>query len=206
SMQFALAGEGGQEDVMVGRVLCDQDGAGDAARRVGVLLERRVPEVLGVVLLTDRKTDLRRASVTGKCEREADLYGAAVRPLALAFEMQRLGNRNPGGAEFPGVSRGILALQHHEGETLLTLEEDAVEGTEQQRESGFARNLFGCDHRQQLDEEARKLNEMIVCAPGMAVARPDREAEPAIEIGCGVEVAHRVDDMVETAGHDGEDK
>src|SRR5262249_3972338 len=143
SMQFALAGEGGQEDVMVGRVLCDQDGAGDAARRVGVLLERRVPEVLGVVLLTDRKTDLRRASVTGKCEREADLYGAAVRPLALAFEMQRLGNRNPGGAEFPGVSRGILALQHHEGETLLTLEEDAVEGTEQQRESGFARKLFG---------------------------------------------------------------
>src|SRR5438309_734164 len=33
---------------------------------------------------------------------------------------------------------------------------------------------------------------MVVRAPGMPVARSDVEAEPAIELGCGIEVAHGV--------------
>jgi hypothetical protein len=35
----------------------------------------------------------------------------------------------------------------------------------------------------------------------MAIAGADLETEPPIERGRGIEVAHRVDDMVETAGH-----
>jgi len=35
----------------------------------------------------------------------------------------------------------------------------------------------------------------------MPVARANGETEPTIELGCGVEVANRMDDMVETAGH-----
>src|SRR5262249_59522397 len=122
------------------------------------------------------------------CEREADLHGAAVRPFALTFEVQRLGGRDPGGTEFRGVSRHILALQHHEGETLLALEEDAVKGAEQRRET-LAFELLGLDHRQQFDEEARKLNEVIVRTPSMAVARPRPEAPPTPEVRCRVRVA-----------------
>ena len=36
-------------------------------------------------------------------------------------------------------------------------------------------------------------------APGMAVARADREAEPPVQIGAGIEIAHGMDDVIETA-------
>ena len=39
-------------------------------------------------------------------------------------------------------------------------------------------------------------------APGMAVAHADGEAELAIGIGRGLQVAHGVDDMVEASGHE----
>jgi hypothetical protein len=42
---------------------------------------------------------------------------------------------------------------------------------------------------------------MIVGAPGVAVARPDHEAHAAIKVGRGVEVAHGMNDVVETARH-----
>ena len=45
------------------------------------------------------------------------------------------------------------------------------------------------------------MNEVIVSAPGVLIAGPDGEAEPAIELGGGVEIAHRMDDMVEATGH-----
>src|SRR5579883_3634870 len=35
----------------------------------------------------------------------------------------------------------------------------------------------------------------------MAIARPDREAKPPVEIGSRVEVAHCMDDMIKTARH-----
>jgi hypothetical protein len=42
---------------------------------------------------------------------------------------------------------------------------------------------------------------MIVGAPGVAVAGPDHEAHAAIEVGCNVEVAHGMNDVVKAAGH-----
>ena len=55
--------------------------------------------------------------------------------------------------------------------------------------------------REQLEEEPRKLDDVIMGAPGMPVARPDGKAEAAIEPGRRVEIADRMDDMVEAAGH-----
>ena len=57
--------------------------------------------------------------------------------------------------------------------------------------------------RQQLDEGAGKLNDVVLRAPisRMAIARADLKAEPRIERGGGVEVAHRMNDVVEAAGH-----
>ena len=82
----------------------------------------------------------------------------------------------------------------------LARQEGLVEARKQLRETVGA-ELVGLGHRQQLDEEARKLDEVIVRAPGMPVARADRKAEPPVEIGGRVEIAHRVDDVVEAARH-----
>ncbi len=80
------------------------------------------------------------------------------------------------------------------------LQEAPVEIAEHFRKPVVAEFLrFG--HGQDFDEEAGKLHEVIMRAPGMAVARPDREAEPPIGVGRGVEVAHGMDDMVEASGH-----
>src|SRR5262245_2502757 len=62
-------------------------------------------------------------------------------------------------------------------------------------------DLLRLGERQQLNEEARQLDNMIVRAPRMSVARADCKTQAAIEIGCGVEIAHRVNNMIQSAWH-----
>src|ERR1700682_4615519 len=106
-MQVAYAAEGGQEDMVVARVLGDQHDAGDSARRVRVLLEGRVPEIFRKMLLAGRKADLRRCGVARKREREADLDGRAVGTRAGALEMHRVGDADLGGTKLGGIGSGI---------------------------------------------------------------------------------------------------
>src|SRR5262249_37239901 len=54
---------------------------------------------------------------------------------------------------------------------------------------------------QRFDEKAGRLDQVIVSAPRMLVARADGEAEPTIELGRRLEIAHRMDDVVDAAGH-----
>ena len=42
---------------------------------------------------------------------------------------------------------------------------------------------------------------MVVCPPRMAIARAHGKAESAIKVGGGIKIAHRMDNMIETAGH-----
>ena len=55
----------------------------------------------------------------------------------------------------------------------------------------------------EFDEKTRKLNDMVLRAPGrrMAIARTDRKADARIERGRGVEIGHRMHDMIEAARH-----
>jgi len=76
----------------------------------------------------------------------------------------------------------------------------AIEGAEQRREAVGA-EFFRLRHGEQFDKEAGKLDQLIVGAPRMPVARADGEAEPPVELGCRLEIAHRMDDVVEPAGH-----
>src|ERR1700730_9686877 len=55
--------------------------------------------------------------------------------------------------------------------------------------------LLRLGHRQQFDEEARQLDQVIVRAPRMLVARAHTEAEATIKLGRGLEIAHGMDDM-----------
>ena len=58
-------------------------------------------------------------------------------------------------------------------------------------------------NRQQLDERAWKLNDVVLRAPiaRMAVARADLKAELRVERSHRIEVAHGMNDMVKAAGH-----
>ena len=166
----------GEEDVMVARVLGDQNDTGDTADGVGVLLEGRVPEILWKVLLAGGEADLWRLRVSREGKRETDFHGRAVGPLGLALEAHRIGDADLRGAEIGHVRNRIGAFQDQERKSLLLFQEQAVERAEQRREPVGAELLRLGD--EQLDEEARQLDDMVVRAPGVAVARADREAEP----------------------------
>ena len=83
----------------------------------------------------------------------------------------------------------------------MRFQEIAVEPPEQLGNAVVA-ELLRLGQGQYLDEESRKLHDAVMRAPGMAIARADCEADAAIEIRRRVEIAHGMNDMVETAGHD----
>ena len=68
----------------------DDDNAGNARHAVGVLLKRRVPEILRIMLLAGEKADIGRRGIAREGERESDLHWRAVRPPCLAFEVKQL--------------------------------------------------------------------------------------------------------------------
>src|SRR4029077_19742085 len=194
------ASEGRQENVMVRRVFGNQHHAPDGACRVGMLLEGGIPEIFGKVLLTDGKADGWRFGVARERKRETNLGWDAVRPLALALEMHGIGDPDRRRAKTCGVRCGVFAFEDEQREPLLVLEKDSVEGAEQRREA-IVPKLLWFGHGQQFDEEARQLDQVIVRAPRMLVARAHTEAEATVKLGRGLEIAHGMDDMVEAAGH-----
>jgi hypothetical protein len=185
---------------MIGRIIRDQHDAGDPADAVGVLLEGRVPEILGVKILASRKARVRCPDVAREGERKAELDRRAVGPPALALEGHGVGGGDTGAAERGRVSARIAAFEEQHRQALAVSEERLVKPAEQGGEP-VGSQFFRLGHGQQLDEEAGKLNDVIVGASRMAIARPNREAELAMELGSGVEIAHGVDDVIETAGH-----
>ena len=192
--------EGFEEGAVLLRLVGDNDGAGNAGGAVGVFLEGRVPEVLRIMLLADGEVDVGRQLVLGKGEREGDLDGRAVRPLALALEAHGFGSGNAGGAEGGFVGLGVVRLQDHQRQPLPAFEEVAGIGAEQTREAVVA-ELVRLGQRQQLDEEAGQLHEVIMGAPRVPVAGADGEAEAGVKVGGGGEIAHRMHTVIEPAGH-----
>src|SRR5262249_45807163 len=185
---------------MVRRVFGDQHHVCDGACRVGMLLKGRIPEIFGKVLLTDGKADGGRFGVARERKGETDFGRRAVRPFARAPEMHGIGDPDRGRAKACRVCCGVIAFENEQRKSLLILEKDPVERAEQRGEA-IASKLFGLRHGQQLDKETRKLDQVIVRAPRMLVACADGEAEPTIELCRRLEIAHRMDDVVEAAGH-----
>ena len=187
--------------MVVARILGDQHDAGDAARRVGMRLECRVPEILRKMLLAYRKAGAGRRGIARESEREADRHRRPVGPLSLALEAQRRRGRDAGVAKQIGIARRVIAFEHEQRKAFVTRQEIAVETAEQPREA-VGSELLGLGHRQQLDEKTRQLDDAVVGSPWMAVARTNREAEAPVARRRRVEVTHRMDDMVEAARHD----
>ena len=64
-------------------------------------------------------------------------------------------------------------------------------------DAGFIRN------GQQLYERARQLDYVVLCSPSarMPVARTDLKTETAVKFDRGIEILHRVNDMIEAPSH-----
>ena len=165
-----------------------------------MLLKGGIPEIFGKVLLTDGKADGWRFGVARERKRETNLGWDAVRPLALALEMHGIRDPDRRRAKAGRVRGGVFAFEDEQREPLLVLEKDSVESAEQRREA-IAPKLLRLGHGQQLEEEARKLDQVVMRAPRMLVARAHSETEATIELGRSLKIAHGVDDMVEAAGH-----
>src|SRR5205807_7274564 len=94
----------------------------------------------------------------------------------------------------------IGAVEQQEGESFASRQKRLVEAAEMRREA-VAAELLRLRHREQFDEETRQLNHLVVRSPRMPIASADGEAEPAIKLCPGVEVAHGMDDVIEAARH-----
>src|SRR5215831_19026 len=149
---------------MVRWVFGDQHHAPDGPRRVGMLLIGGIPEIFGKVLLTDGKADGWRSGVARERKRETNFGGGAVRPLALALETHGIRDPDRRRAKADRVRCSVFAFEDEQRESLLVLEKDSVEGAEQRREA-ITPKLLRLGHGQQLDEEARKLDQVVVGAP-----------------------------------------
>jgi hypothetical protein len=55
----------------------------------------------------------------------------------------------------------------------------------------------------QFEKRTVELNDMVLSAPGMAIARPDLEAEAAVKLGLRVEIMRGDDEMIDGARHGG---
>src|ERR1700730_4477862 len=185
---------------MVRRVFGNQHHARDGACRVGMLLEGGIPEIFGKVLLTDGKADGWRFGVARESKRENNLGWGAVGRRAVELEMHGIRDPDRRRAKAGRVRYGVFAFEDEQREALLVLEKDSVEGAEQRREA-IAPKLLRLGHGQQLEEGARKLDQVVMGAPRMLVVRAHSETEATIELGRGPEIAHGMDDMVEAAGH-----
>ncbi len=97
-------------------------------------------------------------------------------------------------------ARRVLRFQNEQRQTFVTFDKIAGVSAEQFREAIVA-ELVGLGQRQQLDEKAGELHDGIMRAPGVAVARADLKAEPAIKRGRRVKIAHGMNDVIEAAGH-----
>ena len=99
----------------------------DAARTVRVVLKRRVPEILRVVLLAHGKPDFGRQRIARESKRKCDLHRRSVRTLAFALEAHHRRRSNP--CDFKGVlvSDSIVTFQKQHREAFMFLKEAAIE-------------------------------------------------------------------------------
>ena len=140
------------------------------------------------------------AGVARKSEREGHFHRGAVGASPLAFEAHRVGGCNRGLLKSSRIRLCVCTFQQKHGKPLVTFEKAMVERSEQDRKA-VAAELLRFGDRQKLDEKSGKLDDMIMRAPRVAVARADRETKAPVKLGGGVEIAHRMGDVIKAARH-----
>ena len=142
-------------------------------------LERRIPEILGIMMLADGKADVRRLRIAGKGQREGNLHRRcrrAVCPRARNRTRRSRRCRLPRTIAHP--RRASLLFEHQHREAFARFEEIPVEGAERKRMRARAARSFRA-RRSQAFRRSTSCNCTIrLCVPqSMTIARADGEAE-----------------------------
>ena len=193
--------EARKENLRLGGLRVLQDEARETPRAVGMDLRLRVPEVFWKMLLADEKPRLghRRAGGEGERKRHPDL--AAVGPRRAAREIEALEIAEPGVAELEPVGLGVVRAQDQHRDALAALERLCDEAREGEDAGRRRRRLEAPAQPDQFEERAVELDDVVLGAPGMAIACAHLKAEAAIELGLRREIASGDDEMVDGAGH-----
>ena len=167
-----------------------------------MILKRRVPEILRIMMPAGEEADIGRFRIARKGQRECNLNRRAVGTFSFTRQFEQFEVADARGAKLLGI-RNTAAFQRQHGEPLPARQEVAVERAERKAARCVRRRLRRVGESQDFDVAAGKLHDVVLRAPfrRMAVARADGEAKPPIEIGGRLEIAHGVNDMVEAARH-----
>ncbi len=198
-----LAGQPGEEDVVIGRIAADHDDRVDRRRTIGVTLIFRPPEPVGIVVLAGEEPCVRDARIRGEGQRKPDLEVFTLRAPREAPEAERRIGGKIVRLEISPVVRGVAALQCEHRRSLTPREEIPVEGSEGIGPLPRFGDRRRVGDREQLDVVAAELDQRIGRAEGMAGDRRRREPEAGPRGARCLEVADGNDDVVYGAGHGG---
>ena len=154
-------------------------------------------------MVAGEKADAWRARIAREGQRERHLERRPVRAPSLPLEIEGIEIADPGRAKGVRVRRCVAAFKHQHRKPLASRQRIAVECAERKEPRPVRLDLCGLGHGEQLDEAIRNLYDVVLGAPRrrVTVARADLEAERAVERDRGIEIVHRVDDVIDAARH-----
>ena len=142
-------------------------------------------------------------SDAGACAKASEKATSTSRPVALttAGEVEARPVADPLRREGHTVGLRVRRAQHQHGEALAALQELGDEAGEGKHGIVGRRRREALAEPDQFEKGAVELDDMVLGAPGMAVAVRHLEAEAPIAFGGGFKVVEGEDEMVEGAGH-----
>lgn len=154
-------------------------------------------------MLAGEEADPRRQRIAREGERERHLDRRAVRALALALEVEHVEVADPGLAKRPGVGPRLETFEHQHRKPLPARQCVAVERAERKGPRPVLGDPRGLRDGEQFDKAAGKLDDPVLGSPRrrMPVARADVETDRPIQRRCGVEIMHRMNDVIDAARH-----
>src|SRR5690349_14983403 len=115
------------------RMFRDHDDAGDPHYTVGMMLKRRVPKVLRIVLLTGEEAGIGRLIINREGKRKSNRDRRSVRALCLTLKIKHVEIAEPGRSKCLGVTSCALTLQHQHRQAFIPLQKIAQESAERER-------------------------------------------------------------------------
>ena len=186
---------------MIGRIVRDHRHAGDACDAIGVALEGRIPEILRIVLLADEEAEIGRHA--DRAQKRARMRPSPVEPSGR-FASRSKSNCSkwpmPAFSNDRDVGRRILAFETSIDSPARAPRKSRVKAPNENERGRRRHDQLRLADLEQFDEITRELHDPIVRAPGMTVARADREAGTAVELAGRVEIADGVHDVIEAVG------
>ena len=117
---------------MIGGIFGNQSYARNTRNTIRMGLERRIPEILRIVLLAREVADLGRHRIGRKRKRESHLGGRTVDAFCLALEVESIETADTGFLECCNVSRRAFAFQYQHRQSLAARQEVAREAAERE--------------------------------------------------------------------------